>query len=568
MFNALRIFLAFIFVNVLWSQNPYPQDYFRNPLDIPIVLSGSFAELRSNHFHAGLDLKTRGTEGLKVFASADGYVSRIKISHYGYGKALYITHPNGYTTVYAHLQKFAPKIEAYIKSLQYQKESFEVETFPKASELLVKKNDIIGYSGNTGGSAGPHLHFEIRDDQERPLNPMLFGIKAKDTRRPRVTNLYVYPRNAQSYINGKNERQELRLIPIENGEYVVEKISAIGEIGFGIVSYDQQDLAPNKNGLSNIATFFNGTPKLEVDFKRFGFYETKHLNRYIDYEIYIDRRRRIQKLFLEKNNPLSLINNLDNNGYCKIEDSTSSIFRVEIKDFNNNTSIVTVPITGQTLSKTIPQKDHEAVAQPPFLISENATTSLDGQHSSVTFYPKTVYEDVYINYSYQNDTLKIDADRIPLQQNFEISYNLDHYKDSDKDKLYVAKIYGRKQTPVYVNSQRKGNRLIGRTKTLGTYTLVADTEAPEINPVNFQDGKWLSKYRYLKLNINDSGSGISAYRATVNGKWILMEYDYKTGLLVHDFNDGVITDTANNLKVIVTDNVGNSSTFEAVFYRK
>jgi len=565
MLNAFRIFLYLIIVPQLWSQNPYPQDYFRNPLDIPVILSGSFAELRSNHFHAGLDLKTRGKEGLKVFASASGYVSRIKIAHFGYGKALYITHPNGYTTVYAHLQKFAPKIESYIKTLQYEKESFEIETFPKSAELVIEKSEVIGYSGNTGGSGGPHLHFEIRDNQERPLNPMLFGIKAKDTRRPRVTNLYVYPRNDTALINGKNERQELRLIPIENGEYVVEKISAIGEIGFGIVSYDQQDLAPNKNGLSNIATFFNGTPKLEVDFKRFGFYETKHLNRYIDYEVYIDRRRRIQKLFLEKNNPLSLINNLDNNGYCKIEDSTSSIYRIEIKDFNNNTSVVTVPINGKIFKAPVTTANNE---QPPFLISETATTALEGQNSSITFYPKTVYEDVYINYSYQNDTLKIDANRIPLQQNFEISYNLDAYKDSDKDKLYVAKIYGYKKKPVYVSTKRKGNRLVGRTKTLGTYALASDTEAPKIEPLNFQDGKWLSKYRYLKLRIRDTESGISNYRATVNGKWMLMEYDYKTGYLVHDFNDGVITDTANNLKVIVTDNVGNSSTFEAVFYRK
>ena len=158
------------------SQNNYPQNYFANPLEVPLVLSGSFAELRSNHFHSGLDIKTQQREGLKVLASADGFVSRIKIAHFGYGKALYITHPNGYTTVYGHLQKFSPEIEAYIKKQQYEKESFEVELFPSAETLIVTKGNLVAYSGNTGGSGGPHLHFEIRDKEERPMNPMLFGI--------------------------------------------------------------------------------------------------------------------------------------------------------------------------------------------------------------------------------------------------------------------------------------------------------------------------------------------------------------------------------------------------------
>src|SRR6056300_549391 len=150
------------------AQNNYPQDYFSSPLEIPLILSGTFAELRSNHFHSGLDIKTQQRRGLKVKASANGFVSRIKVSHYGYGKALYITHPNGYTTVYAHLQKFSPDIEAYVKKQQYKKETFELELFPKAEDLKITSKEIIAYTGNTGGSGGPHLHFEIRDKQERP----------------------------------------------------------------------------------------------------------------------------------------------------------------------------------------------------------------------------------------------------------------------------------------------------------------------------------------------------------------------------------------------------------------
>ena len=146
----------------------YPTNYFRKPLDIPILLSGTFGELRTNHFHAGLDIKTQQVEGLNVYSAAQGYVSRIKISHWGYGKALYITHPNGYTSVYAHLKKFNNRIEAYIKKQQYKKESFEVHVFPTSTELPVSKDEIIAFSGSTGGFVGPHLHFEIRKKGEAP----------------------------------------------------------------------------------------------------------------------------------------------------------------------------------------------------------------------------------------------------------------------------------------------------------------------------------------------------------------------------------------------------------------
>ena len=172
-FYMRLIIIPFLFfISVSMAQNSYPQDYFQSPLEIPLILSGTFAELRSNHFHSGLDIKTQQQSGLKVMAAASGFVSRIKVSHFGYGKALYITHPNGYTTVYAHLQNFNPEIDAYIKHRQYKNESYEIELFPKAGELLVNNGDIVAYSGNTGGSGGPHLHFEIRNKQEHPMNPM------------------------------------------------------------------------------------------------------------------------------------------------------------------------------------------------------------------------------------------------------------------------------------------------------------------------------------------------------------------------------------------------------------
>ena len=562
MLRTLIISLVAIFQ--VSAQNPYPQDYFQNPLDITLVLSGTFAELRSNHFHSGLDIKTQQREGLKVYAAAAGHVSRIKISHYGYGKALYITHPNGYTTVYAHLQKFGPKIEAYIKKLQYQKESYEIEVFPELTDLLVEKGDIVAFSGNTGGSGGPHLHFEIRDKSQRPINPMLFGIDVKDTRSPLIQGVYAYPIGDNAHINLSNEKAKLRLVPQGNGDYTVEGIKAYGKIGFGVVSYDQQDLAANKNGVNKIQTFFNGNKNFEIDFKRFSFSETKHLNRLIDYEHYRKHKSRIQKLFVQSKNPLSMYNGVIDNGYVVVEDSTSSVYKMRINDYKGNESWVTIPITGTKSNevKRTPKKTTE------HFIYANQASTLEKNNVSVSIPKNTFYDDFFIDFDVLNDTLTLHEATIPALKNFSINFDISDYLKEDKDKLFIARKTGYKDYVVYSYTTKKGDILTTRTKTLGTYTLATDTESPKISAINFQDGKWLSKYRYLKVRIKDDLSGVRSYRATINGKWILMEYDYKKNTLVHDFNDNVITETNNKLKVIVTDNVGNSSTFEATFFRK
>ncbi len=560
-------FILFLFFTASFllnaQQNNYPQDYFSNPLEVPLILSGTFAELRSNHFHSGLDIKTQQRTGLKVKASANGYVSRIKVSHYGYGKALYITHPNGYTTVYAHLQKFAPEIQAYIKKHQYEKESYEIELFPSAEVLPVAKNSIIAYSGNTGGSGGPHLHYEIRDNKERPINPMLFGLDIKDSTIPIIKSIYAYPLDENSFINKANTKQKLRLIPLKNGDYTIKNIEAYGNIGFGIETIDRQDLAANINGVYNIQTFLNGRRNFELDFRRFSFSESKHINQLIDYEHYATKKKRVQKLF-KKNNPLSLYKDIVKNGYLSIEDSTYSVYKIRVSDYKKNEAWVTINIKGSKNSISKPGKSHTT----PHYIKTNKNTNLKEGNVSVDFYKDTFYDDFYMDFEVKNDTLTLHKNVIPAKKRFNITYDISSYTDADKSKLCIARLIGYKKRPVYASTKRKGNLLVARTKTLGTFTLATDSIKPEITPANFKKGQWLSKYRYLKIKIEDDFSGVSKYRATVNGKWILMEYDYKTKTLTHDFNDGVITETKNNLKVIVTDNVGNNSTFEALFYRK
>src|SRR5690554_1424403 len=201
----MRILLAFLLMSPLvFAQKNHPKDYFVSPMDVPLHMSGTFGELRNNHFHSGIDFKTQQREGQNVLAAAEGYVSRIKVSTWGYGKALYITHPNGYTTVYAHLQKYSPEIEAYVKKRQYYQKSFEVEFFPGASDLKVTQGQLIGLSGNSGGSGGPHLHFEIRDSKtENIINPLFFGFDKliTDTKKPILNHVTVYPLGENSVAN-------------------------------------------------------------------------------------------------------------------------------------------------------------------------------------------------------------------------------------------------------------------------------------------------------------------------------------------------------------------------------
>ena len=214
------IIIIFIFCfHFAYSQKDYPQNYFRSPVDIPIFLSGNFGEIRASHFHSGIDIKTQGIVGKYIYAAAEGYVSRIKISPSGYGNALYITHPNGLLTVYGHLKSFNDTIAKYVLAQHYAKKKFAMNLFPSSDKFPVSKGQIIGYSGNSGFSGGPHLHFEIRDSKtENPLNPLLFNFEIKDDISPKLYDLYIYPQNSHSFVDNQNYSKKIALTG-KKGEY-------------------------------------------------------------------------------------------------------------------------------------------------------------------------------------------------------------------------------------------------------------------------------------------------------------------------------------------------------------
>ena len=545
------------------GQNDLPTDYFNNPLEIPLILSGSFGELRSNHFHSGLDIKTQRREGIPIYAPADGYVKRIKVAHYGYGKALYIAHPNGYTTVYAHLQNYAGRIQEYVKTNQYRKETYELELLPEANVLEVQRGELIGYTGNSGSSGGPHFHYEIRDAASRPMNPLLFGIDIPDSKQPVVTSVFAYPIGEDAQINQSQNAVKLRLVLQKDGSYKAEDVTACGKIGFGIATIDQQDGASNKNGVFQIKTKYNGEDKIDIKFEKFSFNETRYLNRYIDYEYFQNNKSRIQKLFRQSNNPLSIIQYENDNGYVSIEDGFNANYIIEVTDYKGNSTTIVIPIEGKKQEILVPKRKNET---EDYIYADQATSISKGKFN-IYIPANSLYEDTYLDIRAVGDTLHFHEDIIPIHRNITITADASNYKEADLEKLFLGRL-NYKGEPYYNTTNRKNNKLSARTRTFGSYTLVADTTPPTVEAVNFSDGKWISKNGTLEIKIEDDLSGISTYRATVNGKFILMEYNYKTDVLTYDFEDDVISETDNNLKLIVVDNVGNSTTFEATFFRK
>ena len=546
-----------------FAQYQVPNDYFDKPLDIPLVLAGSFGELRSNHFHSGLDIKTQQREGLPIHAAAEGYVSRINISHYGYGKALYIQHPNGYTTVYGHLRNFSPEIEAYIKKKQYEKESYEIELFPSSGELNIERGQLVANSGNTGGSGGPHLHFEIRDNQQRPMNPLMFGIKISDSRTPLVQALYAYPMGEEAHVNGSAKRQKISLIPQGDGTFVAPKLEACGEIGFGITSVDQMDAAPNQNGVFRIEASANGRQLFQADFQKFSFAESRHLNKLIDYEFYTQHHNRIQKLFVEPSNPLSIYSNVDHEGILNVQDSLSYNYVIKVTDFSGNQRVVNIPIEGKMQANIIPKEEKTT----DFFVEAGKAANFEGNGIDIYIPKNVLYGDAYLDIVFEDQKVKVHEDVIPLKSDFTVGFDVSKYTPEDRKQLFIASLnkWGK---PSYSTTYKDGDRFTTSPRNFGTFTLATDNTPPQVVPVNFRDGQWISNNSDLKIKISDDLSGIKSYRATVNDKFILMEYEYKKNLLTHDFSDAVVTDTENHLKVVVVDNVGNTTVYEATFFRK
>ena len=560
----MRLSLFFLFFySSLFAQVNYPKDYFSAPLDIPMQLSGNFGELRPNHFHAGFDLKTMQKEGLEVHAVADGYVSRIKISTFGNGKTLYITHSNGYTSVYGHLQRATDSIENFIKKAHYTEQAFEIEMFLKPGELLVKKGQIIALSGNTGASEGPHLHFEFRDNStENIINPMLFGFDKfmKDTKKPIIFNVYAYPLDDETLVNQSRRPLLINLVLQKDGTYLADKVVANGKIGFGINTFDYDDVSFNKNGVYKVQTFYNGIPNFGYQFDTYSFDEMRYVNALIDYSMYKKTQQRVQKLFMRIPYNLSIIKADATNGVINVLPNLTAQYRIEVSDYYGNLTTVFIPVAYQVLPAIIAKEPSSN-----YLVKANNESNFSKENMSVFFPANTFYDDFFLNFDVKNDTLFLHNDTVPAHSNFTIEIENHKFTPNQREKLFIASIDGKKIG--YNYTMRKDTIFTAKVKTLGKFALVLDTIPPTITIAKFIEGKWLTDKKFIQFTISDGLSGIKSYNGYLNDKWILFEYDNKTKKITHNFSDGIVAEGANELKIIVIDNLGNSTIFETRFFR-
>ena len=551
--------VVFLISHVLCAQNNDLEDYAL-PIDIPIFLSGTFGELRSSNIHAGIDIKTQGREGFPIKAVSNGYVSRIKVSTYGYGKVIYINHFDGNTSVYAHLKKFSSPFVDKVRDKQYNAESFEVELFLNPEELPVSKNQIIGFSGNTGGSFGPHLHFELREtNTQKPINPLLSHYNIKDSIRPEIKALFAYPIGENSIINASQQEVEIPFRKVNDSIYIAEKIEAIGKIGLGIITYDRHDNTYNKNGVYGITAKLNGIQVKSLQFSKIRFSDSEYLPTLIDYQRYSRTRQRVQKLFRSSSNELEFFNHVDD-GFIEVEVQKNYAYQIKVEDANRNNRYLLVPIVG---------KDQEiATLKKKHLVGKEIETNKDYlflYDGAEIYIPKNgVYDTSRFELSYEYNQLKVKADHVALRKDFRIKINA-----PDSIVGHYMGVKSKKEKIRFVSNTIRDNQFVAKTKKIGIYSVEQDTIPPSIKPAQQYDQRWLSNFKTLRFTIDDKETGIRSYHATIDGKWALFEYEPKKKELTFNFDEHFTLEGAkHSLEINVIDNVGNESTHQLEFFRK
>lgn len=550
------------------SEKTYPKNYFRPPIDFPISLSGTFAELRPNHYHGGFDIKpsVRNRQGDAIYAVADGYVSRIRVSAHGYGNALYVTHPNGYTSVYAHLQKFSSKIADYTLEKHYENEEFELDITLPSDKFSVSQGEQIAYLGTTGGSFGPHLHFEIRDtESQRPINPLYFGFNVSDNKKPTMQKFKIYELNRKHEAVGV---QNYALKTVGDGEYtlnseVIEVPS--NRMAIGLKMYDNLSGTVNPNGAYAMQVFQDDSLIYHFEMETFDYNEDRCINAHTDYKAWLNREGFFNLSYRLKGNfQQNFYKHLVNDGVISLSNTESKI-TVLAKDYKGNTSRLNFKVKR---AANIKSPDSQVFN---YLFPYNEGSIVKRSDLELYFPDSIFYQDVYANIQAAYDgstsafspTFHLHDETIPIHKKFELRIKLQRKVSEElKSKLYIGKCKNGQTR--YVGAKWDGEWLSAKTKTFGDYTILLDTIAPKITPITF-NGTTKTSPR-LSFKLSDKGTGIKTYNAWVDDQWILMKYDGKKNIIYHQF-DEYVTVGQHTIKIIVTDLVDNSTSFESEFIR-
>lgn len=576
MIKALVIRLLFILLvpfSAAIAQGKYPKDYFRSPVNFPVSLAGSFGEIRRNHFHSGIDIRTESVQGKPVYAIADGFVSRVNVSPGGFGKALYITHPNGYTSLYAHLRNYAGAIAVWVRSQQFKKESFAIDTDVPEGMLKVRKGDLIAYSGNSGASGGPHLHFEIRDARTQEIiDPLDFGFMKSDGIPPKITWVKIYPIDDNSTVNFA-EKDVLLPVTGSGGNFrlrMEDTVRVSGNIIFGIETSDNAE-GGLKTGVHEIELAVDGVKVFSQNIEKFAFPDTRYVNSLIDYPAFIQNKRKIQRSYVAPNNKLGVYADVKNRGVVNFSDSKVHKIRYVVKDAFGN------PATLVFYVKSHPAANIGKQVKPADTRGDQLFTYKSDNHfvrTSLKFEvpAAAVYDEFPFTYAVTppvpgsfSGVHHLQDQFTPLHTWCTLSIKTENLPENLQSKAVIVSV-----SPGNKFTSRGGTFengwITAKIRDFGNYTVAVDKDPPVIRVINIYPGKKVKKQSSIQVKISDNLSGIKTYRGTLNGKWILMDYDEKNRLLTYSF-DEMMKPGKNVFVLTVTDSVGNSSRYEAALIR-
>jgi hypothetical protein len=566
-----KILLTAVVVTVTLniSSQTVKEKLFVSPLKDAPSLSASFAELRNDHFHSGLDYRTGGVTGKEVMASAEGYVYRIAVSPSGFGKAVYIRHPSGYSTVYAHLKSFRPDIEEYVKKKQYEMKSFSVSLFPSEDQFKVGRGEVIAWSGNSGGSSGPHLHFEVRDSgTEETLNPLNFDMGVTDHTRPVIDKIFLYPLYGNSSVNKGHGRLTLRTVTA-NGSYTIPAgpIPVIyGQTGIGIKCWDNLDNSSNKCGIYSIEMLVDSVKVYCFTADRFSFSESRYLNSLVDYRAKVTDNEYIHKLFIEPGNRLSMYDCRVNSGVLKFRDDREHSISIVVRDAAGNKSSASFKI--KSLSEPpVPPVEVRFSKIIPFARASDFTA--DGIR--VHFPAGTFYDTLFLVYNVRRDIRtflspvhSVHDETVAVHDKYRLSIRPDTVLAGMEGKMCLAML-NTKGNPSYIGGDLRYGYVSADVNKLGDYVVTVDTLPPSIKP-SFASGANLTGKQLFTVTITDEFSGIKSYDTIIDGGWVLAEYDAKNNLLIYRPETPVLKEnTLHQMELTVTDNRGNRSVLKSEF---
>lgn len=567
----MRLFWPLCFIFFLMAQastDTIPS--FIPPVKGTIQLTGTFGELRGNHFHAGLDI--RGGVGRPVYAIADGFVSRLRVTVSGYGQGLYLQHPSGHTSVYGHLNRFRDDLADYAKTQQYAQESFLLNEHFTEEDFPVKQGDLIGYIGQRGYVSGPHLHFEIREtESERLLNPMNFGITVPDHRRPLVRKIRLYELDERGrQLSGKDYSIQAK----GTGRYETQADTLYVDhpvFGLAVKAYDQQDGRPNLNGIYRLEMTQNDSIRFAYQMDQFAGEQTRYLNAHLDYSEQKINNSWFQRSFRMPGNELDFYQADSLQGRLRLAPGEAVQLTFSVSDHRQNEAQLDVVVKRRAEGTAL----HNAVYN--YYLPYDEENIIDDGHLRAHFPAAALYEDLYLNYDYITETsdglhsavYRLQSSTTPLHRHFDLHLEPTFIPAPLRNKAIIVHCDDGEEPTSYGGEWTEENRLRAPVRSFGNFAIMLDTIAPSVSPERFsKDMRGWDQFSFqLTDNFPTAGKARDfRFRGEVDGQWILLEYDGRKNRLYHVF-DGHITRGEHQLVLRVMDDRGNETLIERSFRR-